>query len=37
MKLFHGFDKQRAVAKTLGAFNTAGQHDNVEIPVSNFH
>ncbi|CNU01951.1 Uncharacterised protein [Salmonella enterica subsp. enterica serovar Bovismorbificans] len=37
VKLFYGFDQQRAVAKALGAFNSAGQHDDVIIAVGNFN
>lgn len=37
MKLFNGFNQQRAVAKTFCAFNTAGQHDNVVIAVGDFN
>ena len=37
VKLFNGFNQQRAVAKTLGALNAARQDDDVVVAVGDFN
>ena len=37
MKLTHGLDQQRAVAKALRTLNAAGQNKDIEVAIGHFY